>query len=97
MSAKDYDSQLLESVAVRRRRLRDAVLFGRSVSGATLDENATGRWSRASSWGGAVCRVRGVVVRFAPDHREEHVRHSVPVSTTSQPPATPTGTSWLDE
>ncbi|WP_436777899.1 hypothetical protein [Yinghuangia sp. YIM S09857] len=26
--ARDYDSQLLESVAVRRRRLRDALLFG---------------------------------------------------------------------
>lgn len=25
---RDYDSQLLESVAVRRRRLRDALLFG---------------------------------------------------------------------
>ncbi|MEW2527668.1 hypothetical protein [Streptomyces sp. NPDC047071] len=28
MAAQDYDSQLLESVAVRRRRLRDAVVFG---------------------------------------------------------------------
>nr|WP_079087111.1 MULTISPECIES: hypothetical protein [Streptomyces] len=28
MAAQDYDSQLLESVAVRRRRLRDALLFG---------------------------------------------------------------------
>jgi hypothetical protein len=26
--ARDYDSQLLESVAVRRRRLRDALLLG---------------------------------------------------------------------
>jgi hypothetical protein len=26
--ARDYDRQLLESVAVRRRRLRDAALFG---------------------------------------------------------------------
>ncbi|WP_282794892.1 hypothetical protein [Streptomyces sp. CC224B] len=28
MAAQDYDSQLLESVSVRRRRLRDAVVFG---------------------------------------------------------------------
>ncbi|GGR69472.1 hypothetical protein GCM10010252_04390 [Streptomyces aureoverticillatus] len=28
VAAQDYDSQLLESVSVRRRRLRDAVVFG---------------------------------------------------------------------
>ncbi|MBB5933923.1 hypothetical protein [Streptomyces zagrosensis] len=37
--ARDYDSQLLESVAVRRRRLRDASLFGAQRSRRTLDEN----------------------------------------------------------
>lgn len=36
--AQDYDSQLLESVAVRRRRLRDAVLFGGLRGRRTLDE-----------------------------------------------------------
>ncbi|WP_419994485.1 hypothetical protein [Streptomyces boninensis] len=36
--AQDYDSQLLESVAVRRRRLRDAVLFGELRGRRTLDE-----------------------------------------------------------
>ncbi|MHB9859059.1 hypothetical protein [Streptomyces sp. YIM S03343] len=38
MSAQDYDSQLLESVAVRRRRLRDAVLFGAQRQRRTVDE-----------------------------------------------------------
>ncbi|GGS12000.1 MULTISPECIES: hypothetical protein [Streptomyces] len=38
MSAQDYDSQLLESVAVRRRRLRDAVLFGGQRQRRTVDE-----------------------------------------------------------
>ncbi|MEU9925766.1 hypothetical protein AB0H51_31555 [Streptomyces griseoluteus] len=38
MSAQDYDSQLLESVAVRRRRLRDAVLFGGLRQRRTVDE-----------------------------------------------------------
>lgn len=38
--ARDYDSQLLESVAVRRRRLRDAALFGVHRTRRTLDENA---------------------------------------------------------
>jgi hypothetical protein len=37
--ARDYDTQLLESVAVRRRRLRDAVLFGQHRTRRTLDEN----------------------------------------------------------
>jgi hypothetical protein len=37
--ARDYDTQLLESVAVRRRRLRDAVLFGRHRTRRTLDES----------------------------------------------------------
>jgi hypothetical protein len=37
--ARDYDTQLLESVTVRRRRLRDAFLYGRLRSRRTLDEN----------------------------------------------------------
>jgi hypothetical protein len=37
--ARDYDTQLLESVSVRRRRLRDALLFGHLRSRRTLDEN----------------------------------------------------------
>ncbi|MFE0453264.1 hypothetical protein [Streptomyces sp. NPDC058914] len=36
--ARDYDSQLLESVAVRRRRMRDALLFGPQRARRTLDE-----------------------------------------------------------
>ncbi|MEV5442166.1 hypothetical protein AB0N23_06410 [Streptomyces sp. NPDC052644] len=36
--AWDYDSQLLESVAVRRRRLRDALLFGAERARRTADE-----------------------------------------------------------
>ncbi|MFI9806670.1 hypothetical protein ACIHEJ_20310 [Streptomyces sp. NPDC052301] len=38
MTAQDYDSQLLESVSVRRRRLRDALLFGAQRQRRTLDE-----------------------------------------------------------
>jgi hypothetical protein len=36
--ARDYDSQLLESVAVRRRRLRDALVFGTQRARRTADE-----------------------------------------------------------
>ncbi|MEV5525890.1 hypothetical protein [Streptomyces prunicolor] len=38
MAAQDYDSQLLESISVRRRRLRDAVLFGGQRQRRTVDE-----------------------------------------------------------
>ena len=36
---RDYDTQLLESVAVRRRRLRDAALFGSMRTRRSLDQN----------------------------------------------------------
>ncbi|MFF3767820.1 hypothetical protein ACFYYR_27585 [Streptomyces sp. NPDC001922] len=38
MAAHDYDSQLLESVSVRRRRLRDALLFGDQRQRRSVDE-----------------------------------------------------------
>lgn len=38
MTAQDYDNQLLESVSVRRRRLRDALLFGALRQRRSLDE-----------------------------------------------------------
>ncbi|MFI0962625.1 hypothetical protein ACH4S8_14655 [Streptomyces sp. NPDC021080] len=38
MTAQDYDSQLLESVSVRRRRLRDALLFGTQRQRRSVDE-----------------------------------------------------------
>ncbi|XVQ12483.1 TNT domain-containing protein [Spirillospora sp. CA-255316] len=39
--ARDYDTQLLESVAVRRRRLRDAVMFGPQRTRRTFDDSLT--------------------------------------------------------
>ena len=38
MTAQEYDSQLLESVSVRRRRLRDALLFGAQRQRRSMDE-----------------------------------------------------------
>ncbi|MEU5929725.1 hypothetical protein [Streptomyces antimycoticus] len=38
MAAQDYDSQLLESVSVRRRRLRDALLLGTQRQRRSVDE-----------------------------------------------------------
>lgn len=37
--ARDYDAQLLESVGVRRRRLRDAVLFGTLRTRRSANDN----------------------------------------------------------
>ncbi|WP_344894302.1 TNT domain-containing protein [Actinomadura meridiana] len=37
--ARDYDNQLLESVTVRRRRLRDALVFGPRRTRRTFDEH----------------------------------------------------------
>jgi hypothetical protein len=39
--ARDFDSQLLESVSVRRRRLRDALLHGSLRARRSTDENLT--------------------------------------------------------
>jgi hypothetical protein len=39
--SRQYDTQLIESVAVRRRRLREAWLFGAARSRHTLDEGIT--------------------------------------------------------
>ncbi|MGW0787466.1 hypothetical protein ACWD04_04250 [Streptomyces sp. NPDC002911] len=36
--AREYDSQLPESVEVRRRRMRDALLFGAQQARRTADE-----------------------------------------------------------
>lgn len=36
---REYDTQLLESVSVRRRRLRDAVLFGSMRQRRTFDQH----------------------------------------------------------
>ncbi|MYY13068.1 hypothetical protein GT204_30335 [Streptomyces sp. SID4919] len=38
MAAQDYDSQLLESVVIRRRRMRDALLFGAERYRRAADE-----------------------------------------------------------
>lgn len=38
VSAQEYDSQLLESVSVRRRRLRDALVFGAQRQRRAVDE-----------------------------------------------------------
>jgi hypothetical protein len=46
--SRQYDSQLIESVAVRRRRLREAWLFGSARSRNTLDEGVTKLFASAA-------------------------------------------------
>ena len=40
--AIDYDAQLLEAVAVRRRRLRNALLLGRAMVRRSIPDNLIG-------------------------------------------------------
>jgi hypothetical protein len=40
--AIDYDAQLLEAVAVRRRRLRNALLLGRGRARRSIQDNLVG-------------------------------------------------------
>ncbi|ONK12168.1 hypothetical protein [Streptomyces sp. MP131-18] len=51
---RDYDSQLLESVAVRRRRLRDALSFGGERTRRSLDEH-TGKVLGGAALAAVVC------------------------------------------
>ncbi|MGW2317385.1 hypothetical protein [Streptomyces sp. NPDC001680] len=87
MSAQDYDSQLLESVAVRRRRLRDAVLFGTQRQRRTVDERL-GKVLAGVVIAAVVCA--GCVGWSFISHRvigKNPYGTSVPVPTTSFAPA----------
>ncbi|WP_244189406.1 hypothetical protein [Streptomyces incarnatus] len=89
MSAQDYDSQLLESVAVRRRRLRDAVLFGAQRQRRTVDERL-GKAFAGVVIAAVVCA--GCVGWSFIAHRvigKAPYGTSVPVSTPSGQPTAP--------
>ncbi|MEV1019697.1 hypothetical protein [Streptomyces sp. NPDC050264] len=87
MSAQDYDSQLLESVAVRRRRLRDAMLFGAQRRRRTVDERL------GKAFAGVVIAAvlcAGCVGWSFISHRvigKNGIGTSVSVPTTTTPPA----------
>ncbi|MFF1353329.1 hypothetical protein [Streptomyces sp. NPDC058297] len=93
MSAQDYDSQLLESVSVRRRRLRDAVLFGAQRQRRTLDERF-GKVVGGIVLGAVLCA--GCVGWSFVSHRvigKSTYGTSGPVSTSSPSPTAPSGAS----
>ncbi|GLY92144.1 TNT domain-containing protein [Actinoallomurus iriomotensis] len=91
---RDYDTQLLESVAVRRRRLRDAVLFGGLRIRRTLDENIVKVFAGIAI--GAVLCAGCVGWSFVQQQRallkkqQRQTTSTVP-SATASPSPTPTG------
>lgn len=93
--ARQYDTQLIESVAVRRRRLREAWLFGSARSRNTLDEGVTKLFASAAI--AAVVCAGCVGYSFIQDQRGKGtggpVEPSASVSgpTTPLPSGTPTG------
>ncbi|KXK63997.1 hypothetical protein AWW66_00185 [Micromonospora rosaria] len=81
--ARDYDVQLLESVSVRRRRLRDAFLFGTQASRRSYPENV-GRFV-ASVTISAVLAAGCVGYSFIRHHlaAQEATSRPAPVTTTA--------------
>ncbi|TGA95182.1 hypothetical protein [Streptomyces sp. MZ04] len=89
MSAQDYDSQLLESVSVRRRRLRDALLFGAQRQRRTIDERL-GKMFAGVVIGAVLCA--GCVGWSFISHRligKTPYSSSVPSTSPSSPSITP--------
>lgn len=84
---REFDSQLLESVAVRRRRMRDAFVFGASRSRRSTDEQL-GRVFGGIVLAAVVCA--GCVGWSFVSHRLLHQHPAVPGASA---PAVPTGSS----
>ncbi|MER6572956.1 hypothetical protein ABT288_44140 [Streptomyces sp. NPDC001093] len=83
MSAQDYDSQLLESVSVRRRRLRDAVLFGAQRQRRTVDERL------GKAFAGVVIAAVGCAGCVGWSFIEHRVIGKAPYATSVPAPAVP--------
>ncbi|MEU4998736.1 hypothetical protein [Streptomyces sp. NPDC021622] len=93
MAAQDYDSQLLESVSVRRRRLRDALLFGGQRQRRTIDERL-GKVFAGVVIGAVLCA--GCVGWSFISHRligKSPYSSSVPSSSPSAPGSSPSPSS----
>ncbi|UFQ15323.1 MULTISPECIES: hypothetical protein [Streptomyces] len=92
VAAQDYDSQLLESVSVRRRRLRDALLFGGQRQRRTVDERL-GKVFAGVVIAAVLCA--GCVGWSFISHRligKSPYSTSVPTSPTSAPSPSPSAT-----
>jgi hypothetical protein len=85
--SRQYDSQLIESVAVRRRRLREAWLFGSARSRNTLDEGVTKLFASAAI--AAVVCAGCVGYSFIQDSRGKENGPVAPSPGTSSSPTAP--------
>ena len=85
--ARQYDTQLIESVAVRRRRLREAWLFGSARSRNTLDEGVSKLFASAAI--AAVVCAGCVGYSFVQGQRGKGPGGPVEPSTSVSGPATP--------
>jgi hypothetical protein len=85
--ARQYDTQLIESVAVRRRRLREAWLFGSARSRNTLDEGVTKLFASAAV--AAVVCAGCVGYSFIQDQRGKGPGGPVAPSSSVSGPTTP--------
>ncbi|MEU6174622.1 hypothetical protein ABZ832_22250 [Streptantibioticus parmotrematis] len=86
--AREFDSQLLESVAVRRRRMRDALVYGASRSRRSTGENL-GRAFGGVALAAVLCA--GCVGWSFVSHHLLHASTAAPASAPSIMPTTPTG------
>lgn len=81
----NYGTQVIESVAVRRRRLREAWLFGSDRVRNTLNEQ-TGKVFASVMIGAVACAgCAGVSYFKSSQSRENEKNQPTPVQTTSGP------------
>ncbi|ADB32302.1 hypothetical protein Kfla_3240 [Kribbella flavida DSM 17836] len=90
--SRQYDTQLIESVAVRRRRLREAWLFGAARSRHTLDEGV-GKLFAGVAVAAVVC-AGCVGYSFIQDSKDKNPNGPVapsPSTSVSTGPSAPVG------
>lgn len=85
---RDYDTQLIESVAVRRRRVRDALLFGTKRSRRTFDENLGKLFAGIVLAGVASAGCTGWAFLQDTLVKQQQQQEPREIPTTPRPPAT---------
>lgn len=95
MAAKDYDSQLLESVSVRRRRMRDALLYGAQRARRTADERL-GKVFAGIALAAVLCAgcvgwgfLQHILAKQREQQRRQEQRYEQPLTPSPAKPARP--------
>ncbi|MFF8831895.1 hypothetical protein [Streptomyces sp. NPDC015131] len=95
--ARDYDSQLLESVAVRRRRMRDALLFGVQRVRRTADERL-GKVFAGIAIAAVLCAgcvgwsfLQHTLAKQKAEQRKQEQRYEQPAKPTESPDSPQSG------